>query len=161
MRSLGTVRRIIAAVAGLWLTIALVEPVGLHACPMHDALHGGHTVVASMVGGADGLAATPDAGAPDLHHHHHDHGAPSGHPTGDATAPVPDHSTDGDTPQAAGCLCLGSCCAASVVAVPDAPATETIVVVATARATPVGPSSAPRSSGGLVLPFANGPPTQL
>jgi hypothetical protein len=157
MRSSEAFRRIIAAVAGLWLTIALVEPVGLHACPMHDALHGGHSVAAASTGGSAVVGASPEAEAPDPHHHHHNHGAPNGHSTGDARAAIPDHS-DGDAPHAAECLCLGSCCAASVVAVPDAVATETVVLVAEPRATPVGPTAAPRSLGGVVLPFANGPP---
>jgi hypothetical protein len=159
MTSRGIVRRVFAAVTGLWLTVAMVEPAGLHACPMHDALHGGH-------GG--GVVQTIDAGertatetAPSANVAHH---AQHEHSHGTAVQVVAAHS-DGESDDArevaAGCLCLGTCCAATVVAIPDVGTSDVVVVEVASTAPSVASVSAPRSTGGVVLPFANGPPTQL
>jgi hypothetical protein len=125
--------RVSALLSALWIAAALVEPPGLHACPMHD---GGLTAVQDAGGPAAHDAAAHDAAA-------HDH-APAG------------EGHDGhDSNQ---CLCIGECAGAStgLAAVPEAGATSRVVRIAVAL--PTRPAHAPFTRGGLVLPFANGPP---
>ncbi|HEY2065632.1 MAG TPA: hypothetical protein VGG84_06705 [Gemmatimonadaceae bacterium] len=33
--------RVLSAIWGAWLLVALMEPAALHTCPMHDMVHGG------------------------------------------------------------------------------------------------------------------------
>jgi hypothetical protein len=90
--------RILAAVWGVWLVVALTEPAALHACPMHDAAHGtmGHALE------SHGAASHQHDGADDR----------------------PAHSSSRSHHSV--CTCIGSCCAA-VADVLRAPAALTVV----------------------------------
>jgi hypothetical protein len=139
--------RCFAALLGLWFTVLMVEPVALHACPMHSGGHGAHEVSAS--------AEAPLAHAE--HHHdaiaHGEHGAPESLPPV-ADVPVPDDPT-------AGCLCLGTCAGATPTVLASTTELRVAELSAAPRRVPPMPAYAPVSRGGLVLPFANGPPTAL
>ena len=132
----GPFTRLLAALLGAWFTITMVEPVALHACPMHDG-HGVHAAAgaAGMVGQADDAS----------HAHHH---GPS-----DATEEAPAN-------EAPGCLCVGDCSGAvPVPATPDARLVMVAVVPASVPL-PALPAHAPVTRGGLVIPCANGPPVR-
>jgi len=139
--------RCFAALLGLWFTVLMVEPVALHACPMHDGGHGAHG------GSATAEAPLAEAG----HHHdalsHREHGAPESHQVV-ADTPVPDE-------QSAGCLCLGTCSGATPTVLASTTELRVAELAAEPRRVPPLPAYAPVSRGGLVLPFANGPPTAL
>jgi hypothetical protein len=115
--------RVSALFAALWIAVALVEPPGMHACPMHNP-------DVSQVAG--------DGGA----HGHH------------APAEPDDNGGHG----AHHCLCLGDCAGATtgLAAVPETVVAATPVPAAVPLQAP--PAHAPFTRGGLVLPFANGPP---
>lgn len=109
------VRRIGAAVLGLWLVVLLTEPVPVHGCPMHDGTGVGHR------------ASRPatDARGHEARHHHagmaqsvaHESDAP------DRPSPVP-HGA---------CLCLGDCCAADAAALPAPPVMGAGAAIAVSR----------------------------
>ncbi len=151
----GVGRRLFALVSSLWLTIAMVEPVGLHACPMHDTLHGAHHGVVAP-------ATTAHASGGHDAAHHDQHAAPTAGAPADAE---PDAARGGppvsDAPGASVCSCLGSCCAATGVAMPDGPP-PTIVASETDGGMTAWPGSPVAvATGGLRLPFATGPPAAL
>jgi hypothetical protein len=130
-------RRFTAALSGAWLIVALVEPAGVYGCPMHGAAARGVAPQASAVANPEGV----DTGAGGEHAHH----APD--------APdAPSNHHDG------GCLCISDCSGASGAVV-----TSQLVPLLSWAELPAGPlpeipAYAPISRGGLVLPFANGPP---
>ena len=76
--------RVLAAVWGVWLIVSLMEPAALHACPMHDTMHGG----------VSHAARSHDAAS-------HAHGA-----EGPADTSSRSHHSV--------CTCIGACCAAVV-----------------------------------------------
>jgi hypothetical protein len=124
-------RRLAAAVFGLWFTLAVTEPVTLHACAMHD--------------GAP-AAATALAGE---HANHH-----GGHAEHDA--PADDSQGGGHA-----CLCLGACSASAPLSVAARIEVPVAAVQAAPFAAPIAvASSAPRAAGARLLPWPNGPPTQ-
>ncbi len=124
--------RFLAALLGVWFTITMVEPVALHACPMHDG-HGVHGPLAEPA---------PEA----AHHAHHDQGDAG------VNAPQPSPKTP------AGCLCVGDCAGATPAVTGVVPAVVAVEVTAPAATLPPLPAHAPVTRGGLVLPFGNGPP---
>ena len=136
-------RRSRASRAAAWLMMALLalvagEPLRPHVCPMHDG------PLAGAMAAAHGGAQHGAAGAGAMRHH----------------AAAVDHapaapSRDGGTHQ---CRCLGTCCTAAPVALRGA---AELAVITTVRATAVvAPAVAVGlpQSGGVVLPFAIGPP---
>ena len=129
------VSRLLSALLGLWFTLLMVEPVALHACPMHD---GGHAT--------PGVSTSAALTMGEAEHHHH---------------PAPISEPPPPTEESAGCLCLGMCAGATGTVLPVAVAFRVAELAADRTVVPALPAHAPVSRGGLVLPFANGPPAAL
>jgi hypothetical protein len=118
----------------MWMVVSLVEPPGLHVCPTHDA----------------GLTITSVVDTADPAHTHHDAGAPTESP-----ARGEHGSHDGGA-----CLCLGECDGASRAATAPPPQVVDVIAIVPVAPLPGLPAFAPVTRGGLVLPFANGPPVR-
>ena len=135
-------RRSRASRAAAWLMMALLalvagEPLRPHVCPMHDG------PVAAAMATAHGSAPHGAAAAGTMTQHADAAHAPA----------APSH--DGGKHQ---CRCLGTCCTAAPVALRGAAELAVIAAVrATAVVAPAVAVGLPQS-GGVVLPFAIGPP---
>jgi hypothetical protein len=122
--------RIVTATWGLWLGVALSQPMMLQSCPMHS----GHTVQDGAMAGMPGMAGGTEGA---LAHH--------------GTAPR-DASTT--------CTCLSDCCCMQLVLTPTGAAgTISDGSAATyAAVAPACDAEAPVVAAPYALPFANGPP---
>jgi hypothetical protein len=131
--------RIVTAMWGVWLGVALTEPMMLHPC----ATHGGSA--AQMVGmplmpDMDGGTAAQNSAAGHTAHHE----APS---QGTGTT----------------CTCLSDCCCAPPVLVPVS-ARADVAGSSTVEYTAIAPScdvNTPVAAVPYAHPFANGPPVAL
>jgi hypothetical protein len=118
------------ALCGLWLTAALTEAPGLHACAVHD-----------------GHAATPVVTG------HGDHAAHMAHGSSAPMQMPADHSHHSTS-----CTCLGLCCCAGPVATPSSSIELAGDIVVAAPVAPRAGSTDPVVLRAYSLPFANGPP---
>jgi hypothetical protein len=125
--------RVFAGVWALWFAVALTEPAGLHACPMHGVAHGldpasagAHGAAMHHGGGADGAS----------------HSVPGSH-----------HLT---------CTCIGACCAAAVSVFPPSAAVAIAeTIVRASPATHVVPTTHRPSEPEHARPPSQGPPLSL
>lgn len=122
--------RALTALWALWFAVALIEPAGIHQCPVHGS------VAASDMGGMAGMAGM-DMGGMAMSH--------------DAAQPG-----DGSH-HAAQCTCLSQCCSAPVF-VPPARTALPEHAIAAASPARFADVTAPLLERAHVLPYANGPP---
>jgi hypothetical protein len=130
--------RALIAIWGIWFAAALLEPGGLHSCPLHGGA--GH-----VHGGMSGM-----------HDMHAMHGtsAPAHWST--------EHVSGTDSPSHRSsdvCTCLGLCCCVPVVALASQVAALPGAATVDVEAPTYREFSAPRIRRAHALPFANGPPT--
>jgi hypothetical protein len=137
------VSRTLAVFAAAWLSVALIEPAGMHTCAMHGGT-GGH-----------GTATTAADADPHAHHHAHRHSADT---STDSSGETPT-GAPADTPaHGAGCTCLGDCAGVTGPAIPSAASALVVRATVAASATlPRGALTRPAHAG-VRLPFAIGPP---
>jgi hypothetical protein len=125
--------RALISIWGLWLSAALSEAPGLHACPVHGG-HGAH---------AAQTAALEHSG----HMGHMAHGS------------QPSAPTDQSHHDPAGCTCLGLCCCAATVATPASSIELADAIVVDTPQVRHADVTSPVVQRAYSLPFANGPPT--
>jgi hypothetical protein len=140
MRHLRRPHPLLAAVLGLWLIFAMVEPVTWHPCPMHDGMMTSQTGThAAMAGMADDdrspTSATAAAGA----------------------STEKQGSTESHGRHACGCLSTG-CCGAPATLPVAADVGHWGLAVLDVRRDVLAPDAPLPSAADHVIPFANGPP---
>lgn len=125
--------RAILSIWAIWLSAALAEAPGFHACPVH----GGHAAHAGNTGVGEHLS----------HAAHMAHGSPSSAPT------------DQSHHDPASCTCLGLCCCAATVAAPASSIELADAILVDSPAVRYGNVASPLVHRAYSIPFANGPPT--
>lgn len=125
--------RALTAFWGLWFAVALIEPAGIHQCPVHGLAAG------QMVG----MAAMPDM-------------APMAGMAGMATAH--DASPAGHSHHGATCTCLSIGCSSPAFAAPGTAVVLAHYAVVRGAAPNFADAPHPIVARAHALPFANGPP---
>jgi len=131
--------RVVTAMWGIWLGIALTEPMMLHPCAMHGGSAAQMVGMPAMPGMADGITAQS------------------------GTAQHAGHNDSPSQGSGTTCTCLSDCCCAPPVLVPvsaraDAAVSRTVEYAAIAPSCDV---STPVAAVAYAHPFANGPPVAL
>ena len=131
--------RIVTAMWGIWLGVALTEPMMLRPCATHGGMAAQMIGMPTMPEMAGGMAAQSDAAHRTAHHETPSQGS-------------------GTT-----CTCLSDCCCAPPVLVPvsaraDLAASRTVEYATIAPSCDV---STPVAAVPYAHPFANGPPVAL
>lgn len=135
--------RIVTAMWGLWLGVALTQPMMLHPC----GVHGGSAMQMVHMAGMPGMDA----------------GATQDGATQDGAAALTDHHGTTSHGSDTTCTCLSDCCCAPPAVTPSS-ARADISGTATVEYATVGPScdaSTPAATVPYAHPFANGPPSSL
>jgi hypothetical protein len=133
---LTTTRRAIAALLAVWFTLVSVDPMWLHACPMH----GGVSLRVEHDGALHAAAQSEQSG-----HGHHT----------ERSAPQPSH-------EGHGCLCLGDCQSGGSAPLPAmAAALPTHEIVGAPVSPPVFWRIHRAAWLAYLLPYAHAPPTAL
>lgn len=125
--------RIVTAMWGVWLGVALTQPMMLHPCATHGGAAAQMTSMPDMDGGASGAQSNATH-----------HGAPS---QGSSTT----------------CTCLSDCCCAPPASVPVTAHSGILAsgTVEYATVVPSCDAGVPSTATAYAHPFANGPPVAL
>lgn len=126
--------RVVTAMWGLWLAVALSVPMALHTCPAH----GDRAIQMAAMAGMQGMADVSGGTANDDAAH---------------------HTTPGQSSHS-GCTCIGDCCCAPTVMTPS-PAVAHVQVAADVEYADAQPScdvDIRVAAPSFAHPFANGPP---
>ena len=122
--------RALLSIWALWLSAALSEAPGLHACPVHGG-HAAHTAAVEHSGHMGQMAHGTQSSAPTDQSHH-------------------DPAT---------CTCIGMCCCAATVAAPASSIELADAIVVDTPAAQYTDVASPVVQRAYSHPFANGPPT--